>query len=147
MSDFQSRLRNEYLNRPDTDKKTLQDVTNRLQEHEDDPNKWVYEEYDPNFIIMYLYEHDKRVSCEDAEDFKYWFESRDTTKDSEIDWVNLYDYLDALSKHPDIVRFQTGEPVEVSDQIMYYMIQGLKVAKDVLEPHRGALCAPKFTLF
>ena len=150
MSDFQSRLRYEYLGNPNSDKRTVYDAIREIEaKHPDlsDYERWVVDEFDPSFICKYILGDNVSVRYDNEDEFAEKFNRRDKSKDKDVDWANLYRYLDALDTHPEVQKWRDGECAELSDNIMYGIDEGLKVIKGVLDPLRDAFGAPDYTLF
>lgn len=150
MSDFQSRLRYEYLGNPNSDKRTVYDVIREIEaKHPDlsDYERWVVDEFDPSFICKYILGDNVSVRYDDEEEFTRKFNRRDKSKDADVDWANLYRYLDALDTHPQVQKWRDGELADLPDHIMDTIIESLQLVKNVLDPLRAELGAPDYTLF
>ena len=150
MSDFQSQLRVEFLSNPNSDKRTVYDAIRELEVNHPDMveyDSWIVDEFDPAFISMYVLGENIKTRYDSEEEFAWAFNKRDKSKDANIDWVNLYRYLDALDTHPEIQKWRDGELVSLADNIMYAITTGLETVKAVLDPMRGDFGAPDYTLF
>ena len=150
MSDFQSQLRVEFLGNPNSDKRTVYDAIRELEVNHPDMveyDSWIVDEFDPAFISMYVLGENVKTRYDSEEEFAWAFNKRDKSKDANIDWVNLYRYLDALDTHPEVQKWRDGELVSLADNIMYAITTGLETVKAVLDPMRGDFGAPDYTLF
>ena len=150
MADFQSRLRYEYLGNPDSDKRTVYDAIRELEVNDPDLvdyERWITDEFDPAFISIYLLGENVNVRYDNEDEFAEKFNRRDKSKDADVDWANLYRYLDALDTHPEVQKWRDGELVSLADNIMYAITTGLETVKAVLDPMRGDFGAPDYTLF
>lgn len=150
MSDFQSRLRYEYLGNPNSDKRTVYDAIRELEVNDPDLvdyERWVVDEFDPAFICKYILGDNVSVRYDDEEEFTRKFNRRDKSKDADVDWANLYRYLDALDTHPQVQKWREGELADLPDHIMDTIIESLQLVKNVLDPLRAELGAPDYTLF
>lgn len=150
MADFQSRLRYEYLGNPNSGKRNVYDAIREIEaKHPDlsDYEKWVEDEFDPAFICKYILGDNVSVRYDDEEEFSRKFNRRDKSKDKDVDWANLYRYIDALDTHPEVQKWRNGECADLPDHIMFNIDEGLTIIKNVLEPIRGTLGAPDYTLF
>lgn len=150
MSDFQSQLRYEYLGNPNSNKRTVYGTIRELeQNHPDvvDYERWITDTFDPAFISIYLLGDSVNIRYDSEDQFAEKFNRRDKSKDKDVDWANLYRYLDALDKHPEVQKWRDGECAVLADNIMYGITTGLATVKAVLDPMRGALGSPDYTLF
>lgn len=150
MSDFQSQLRVDYLGNPNSDKRTVYDAIRELKQNHPDMveyDRWMVGEFDPAFISIYLLGENVNVRYDSEDTFAEKFNKRDKSKDRDVDWANLYRYLDALDTHPEVQKWRRGELASLADNIMYGIITGLETVKAVLDPMRGDLGAPDYTLF
>ena len=150
MSDFQSQLRVEYLGNPNSDKRTVYDAIRELEQNHPDMveyDRWMVDEFDPAFISIYLLGENVNVRYDSEDQFAEKFNRRDKSKDADIDWANLYRYLDALDTHPEVQKWRNGELVSLADNIMYGITTGLETVKAVLDLMRGDFGAPDYTLF
>lgn len=150
MSDFQSRLRYEYLGNPNSDKRTVYDAIRELEVNDPDLvdyERWVVDEFDPSFICKYILGDNVSVRYDDEEEFTRKFNRRDKSKDADVDWANLYRYLGALDTHPQVQQWRDGELADLPDHIMDTIIESLQLVKNVLDPLRAELGAPDYTLF
>lgn len=150
MSDFQSRLRYEYLGNPNSSKRTVYDAIRELEVNDPDMvdyERWIVDEFDPAFISIYLLGENVNVRYDNEDEFAEKFNRRDKSKDADVDWANLYRYLDALDTHREVQKWRDGELVSLADNIMYAITTGLETVKAVLDPLRVELGAPDYTLF
>ena len=150
MSDFQSQLRYEFLGNPNSDKRTVYDAIRELEVNHPDTveyDSWIVDEFDPAFISMYVLGENVKTRYDSEEEFAWAFNKRDKSKDANIDWVNLYRYLDALDTHPEVQKWRDGELVSLADNIMYAITTRLETVNAVLDPLRGDFGAPDYTLF
>ena len=150
MSDFQSRLRYEYLGNPNSDKRTVYDAIRELEVNDPDLvdyERWIVDEFDPAFISIYLLGENVNVRYDNEDEFAEKFNKRDKSKDADVDWANLYRYLDALDTHPEVQKWRDGELADLPDHIMDTIIESLQLMKNVLDPLRAELGAPDYTLF
>ena len=107
MSDFQSRLRYEYLGNPNSSKRTVYDAIRELEVNDPvlvDYERWITDEFDPAFISIYLLGENVNVRYDNEDEFAEKFNRRDKSKDADVDWANLYRYLDALDTHPEVQK-------------------------------------------
>lgn len=114
MSDFQSQLRVEYLGNPKSDKRTVYDAIRELEVNDPyvvDYERWITDEVDPAFISIYLLGGNVNVRYDNEDEFAEKFNRRDKSKDADVDWANLYRYLDALDTHPEVQKWRDGECV------------------------------------
>lgn len=150
MSDFQSQLRVDYLGNPNSDKRTVYDAIRELEQNHPDMaeyDRWMVDEFDPAFISIYLLGENVNVRYDSEDTFAEKFNRRDKSKDRDVDWANLYRYLDALDTHPEVQKWRRGELVSLADNIMYGIITGLETVKAALDPMRGDFGSPDYTLF
>ena len=105
------------------------------------------DEFDPAFICKYILGDNVSVRYDDEEEFSRKFNRRDKSKDADVDWANLYRYLDALDAHPQVQKWRDGELADLPDHIMDTIIESLQLVKNVLDPMRGDFGAPDYTLF
>ena len=150
MSDFQSRLRYEYLGNPNSSKRTVYDAIRELEVNDPyvvDYERWITDEVDPAFISIYLLGGNVNVRYDNEDEFAEKFNRRDKSKDADVDWANLYRYLDAIDTYPEVQKWRDGELVSLADSIMYAITTGLETVKAVLDPLRAELGAPDYTLF
>lgn len=150
MSDFQSRLRYEYLGNPNSSKRTVYDAIRELEVNDPDLvdyERWITDEVDPAFISIYLLGRNVNVRYDNEDEFAEKFNRRDKSKDADVDWANLYRYLDALDTHPQVQKWREGELADLPDRIMDTIIESLQLVKNVLDPLRAELGAPDYTLF
>lgn len=150
MSDFQSRLRYEYLGNPNSSKRTVYDAIRELEVNDPDLvdyERWITDEFDPAFISIYLLGENVNVRYDNEDEFAEKFNRRDKSKDADVDWANLYRYLDALDTHPQVQKWREGELADLPDHIMDTIIESLQLVKNVLDPLRAELGTPDYTLF
>ena len=150
MSDFQSRLRYEYLGNPNSSKRTVYDAIRELEVNDPDLvdyERWITDEFDPAFISIYLLGENVNVRYGNEDEFAEKFNRRDKSKDADVDWANLYRYLDALDTQPEVQKWRDGELVSLADNIMDAITTGLETVKADLDPMRGDFGAPDYTLF
>lgn len=144
--DFQEELRYQYLGRRDSNKRTIYDADAELRDNE----RWVRNYHDMAFLHHYITGHAENVGSSAVVKLRDCIPTREHTHDTNIDWVNIFNYLDAMDKHPAIQQcrqYGSSEQYGVSRHTANNILMSLDNARKVLEPLREELCMDDYTLF
>lgn len=144
--EFQEELRYRYLGQRDSDKRTIYDADAELEDNE----RWVRNYHDMAFLYHYITGHAENVGSHNKGIFRECIPAREHAHDTNIDWVNIYNYLDAMDKHPVIQLCREDGSVlseDITHGIASTILESLENARKVLEPLRGELCVRDYTLF
>lgn len=144
--DFQEELRYQYLGKRDSNKRTIYDADAELGGDE----RWVRNYHDMAFLYHYITGHAENVGSHNAVKLRDCIPTREHAHDTNIDWVNIFNYLDAMDKHPAIQQcrqYGSSEQYVVSRHTANNILTSLDNARKVLEPLREELCVSDYTLF
>lgn len=144
--DFQEELRYQYLGRRDSNKRTIYDADAELGDNE----RWVRKYHDMAFLYHYITGHAEIVGSHNVVKLRDCIPTREHAHDTNIDWVNIFNYLDAMDKHPAIQQcrqYGSSEQYVVSRHTANHILTSLDNARKVLEPLREELCVDDYTLF
>ena len=144
--DFQEELRYQYLGRRDSNKRTIYDADAELGGDE----RWVRNYHDMAFLYHYITGHAENVGSSSVVKLRDCIPTREHAHDTNIDWVNIFNYLDAMDKHPAIQQcrqYGSSEQYVISHHTANNILVSLDNARKVLEPLREELCMDDYTLF
>ena len=144
--DFQEELRYQYLGRRDSNKRTIYDADAELGDNE----RWVRDYHDMAFLYHYITGHAENVGSSAVATLRGCIPTREHAHDTNIDWVNIFNYLDAMDKHPatqQCRQYGSSEQYCVSQYAASNILTSLDNARKVLEPLREELCMDDYTLF
>lgn len=144
--DFQEELRYQYLGRRDSNKRTIYDADAELGDNE----RWVRNYHDMAFLYHYITGHAENVGSSSVVKLRDCIPTREHAHDTNIDWMNIFNYLDAMDKHPAIqqcCQYGSSEQYVVSHLTASNILMSLDNARKVLEPLREELCVDDYTLF
>ena len=144
--DFQEELRYQYLGGRDSNKRTIYDADAELGDNE----RWVRNYHDMAFLYHYITGHAENVGSSSVVKLRDCIPTREHAHDTNIDWVNIFNYLDAMDKHPAIQQcrqYGSSEQYDVPLHVANNILMSLDNARKVLEPLREELCVDDYTLF
>lgn len=144
--DFQEELRYQYLGRRDSNKRTIYDADAELGDNE----RWVRNYHDMAFLYHYITGHAENVGSSAVATLRDCIPTREHAHDTNIDWVNIFNYLDAMDNHPAIQQYRqygSSEQYVISCYTANNILTSLDNARKVLEPLREELCMDGYTLF